>query len=94
MSQEKVSVVAVQRIDFTPADSKEPIKGSKVYFCRPAYQNELGRGWTKNIVLGHAFIRADSNVIVPEFPSLPCNCVFNYEPQGRYNALVSIEVAK
>ena len=94
MSQEKVQVIAVQRLDFTARDSGDEIKGTKVYFVRPAYQNELGRGWSKNLVLDKVFIRADSNVPVPEFSSLPVGCVFNYEPQGRYNALTGIELAK
>ena len=40
MNQEKVMVVAAQSIDFTPRDQKEPIKGTKIYFIRPASENE------------------------------------------------------
>lgn len=92
MNQEKVQVIAAQSIDFTPRDQKEPIKGTKIYFIRPAYENELGRGWTKNIVLQHLFVRDGSSVQVPVFGKIPCNCIFNYEARGRYNEVVSIEV--
>ena len=91
MNQEKVMVVAAQSIDFTPKDQKEPVKGTKIYFIRPAYENELGRGWTKNMVLQHLFVREGSALQVPAFAKVPCNAIFNYEARGRYNEVVSIE---
>lgn len=91
MSKEVVNVVAVQKIDFT-ADDGSLIKGTKVYYLRQCYDNELGRGWVSDKILRHDFIREGSEVSIPKFEQLPVVCNFNYLPQGRYNRLASIEI--
>lgn len=92
MFSEKVIIVAVSNINFTPKDSESPIIGTKVWYIRGCYDNEKGRGWSCDTILQHTFLRSDSPVVLPEIKSLPVKAEFTYVPQGRYNVLGEIKL--
>lgn len=84
---EKVRLVASHFIDFKNQSDGEVIRGTKLFFTRPCYDSEKGRGWNKDVVLDSVFIRADSAVVLPAFPAFPCDIELIYVPAGKYNRL-------
>ena len=93
MFKEKVLVVAVNHLDFVPKDTDEHVRGDKVWYVRNCYDDELNRGWLGMKILQSVFVRFDSSIELPDFPSFPCMCDFVYSPAGRRNILSAIEIS-
>lgn len=90
MFKEEVIIFGVSKLDFTPEGSDQRVQGSKIYYSRPAYDNEKGR-FLNDVVVKTVFVRSDSS-IKTDFSKLPAQASLVYQPQGRYNVLAGIEV--